>query len=141
MAKKKSRRVAGDSVEALVFVACDSVSRDPNTGKPSLYGLFDIIWSSTFPFHFKPFSLYAQLGGKGKHRLSVHLVDPGGQSTKLGETEVRLERKANAVLHADLTGVEFKRPGEYRFVLRAGRKTLGHRILNVRRKARARRKK
>jgi len=141
MAKKKSHRVAGESVEALVFLACDSVSRDPNTGKPSLYGLFDVIWSETFPLRFRPFSLYAKLVGKGKHGVSIHLIDPRGESTKLGETEISLQAKANAVLDAELVGVEFKRPGRHEFALRVGRRTLARTTLDVRRRAPGKRKK
>ena len=141
MAKKKSSRIAAVPPKAVVFVACDSVSRDPNTGKPTLYGLFDIVWTSEFPCRSKPFALYAKLIGEGKHPISIHLVGPRGQSIQLGEAEIKIPPKAKAVIQADLVGVEFKRPGTYKLLLRAGRKTVGCTSFEVKRKIRNKRKK
>ena len=134
MAKKKSRRIAAAPPKAVTLVACDSVSRDPNTDKPTLYGLFDIIWTSKFPFQSKPFALYARLIGEGKHLISIHLVGPRGQSEKLGEAEIKIPPKAKTVIQADLVGVEFERPGTYELLLRAGRKTVGRTSFEVQRK-------
>ena len=141
MAKKKSRRTAATPLKAVVFVLCDSVSRDPNSSKPTLYGLFDIVWSPEFPFRAKSFALYAKLTGEGKHSISIHLVSPRGQSKKLGEAEVKIPPGANAVLQADLIGVEFKRPGTHKLLLRSGRKTVGSTVFEVKRKAADKRKK
>ena len=140
MAKKKSRRTTTAPLKAAVFVACDSVSRDPNTGKSTLYGLFDRVWSPEFPCRSKPFALYAKLTGQGKHPISIHLVAPRGPSEKLGESEIEIKPKAACVLQADLVGVEFKRPGTYEMQLRSGRKIVGRTSFEVRRKAPDKRK-
>ena len=141
MAKKKSRCIAATPPKAVVFVACDSVSRDPNTGKPTLYGLFDIIWASKFPCQPKPFALYAKLTGEGRHLISIHLHGPRAQSEKLGEAEIKIPPKAKAVIQADLVGAKFKQPGTYELLLRAGRKTVGRTSFEVRRKVPNKRKK
>lgn len=142
MAKKKSRRITAAPPKAVVFVACDSVSLDPNTGKPTLYGLFDVIWTSEFPCRSKAFAIYVKLtGGKGKHLISIHLVGPQGQSEKLGEGEIKIPPKAKSVIQADLIGVKFKRPGTYELLLRAGRKTVGRTSFEVKRRAPTKRKK
>ena len=141
MAKKKSRRIVATAPKAVLFAACDSVSRDPNTGKPTLYGLFDIIWASEFPCRFRPFALYAKVVGAGQHVVSFHLVGPRGRSEKLGEAELKIPSNQKAAIQADLAGLEFKRPGRYEVLLRAGRKTLGRTSFEVKRKATAKRKK
>ena len=141
MAKKQSRRTASVPLKAVVFVTCDSVSRDPNTGKPTLYGLFDIIWAPKFPCHSKSFALYAKLAGKGRHPISIHLVGPGGQPENLGEAEIKIPPKAKAVIQADLVGLEFKRPGTYELLLRTGRKTVGRTSFEVKRQVSSKRKK
>ena len=141
MAKKKSGRTAAAPLKAVVFVACDSVSRDPNTGKPTLYGLFDIVWASEFPCRSKSFALYAKLTGEGKHPISIHLVGPGGQTEKLGEADIKIAAKAMGHVQAELVGVEFKRPGTYELLLRAGRRTVGRTSFQVRRKVPDKRKK
>ena len=141
MAKKKSRRIAPAPLKAVVFVACDSVSRDPNTDKATLYGLFDTVWASKFPCRSKPFALYAKLVGKGKHPISIHLIGPRGQTKKLGEAEIGIPPKATAVVQVELVGVEFERPGTYELLLRAGRKTVGRISLGVKRQTPGKRKK
>ena len=141
MAKKKSQRTAAAPLKAVVFVACDSVSRDPNTGKSTLYGLFDVVWAPKFPCRAKAFALYAKLTGAGKHSVSIHLVAPRGQTVKLGAAEIKIPRKAVSVIQADLVGVEFKRPGIHELLLRSGRKIVGRTSFEVKREAPDKRKK
>ena len=141
MTKKKPRRIASVPPKAVVFVLCDSVSRDPNTGKPTLYGVFDILWTSEFPFRYKSFALYAKLTGKGKHSISIHLVGPRGQSEKLGEAEVSIPSGAKFVIQADLIGAEFRRSGTHELLLRSGRTIVGRTSFEVKRKAPSKRKK
>lgn len=141
MAQKKPRRTTTAPLKAIVSVACDGVSRDPNSGKPTLYGLFDMIWASEFPCRSKSFSLYARLSGTGTHSISIRLVDPKGQAEDLGETEIRIPPKERGDIQADLVGVEFKRPGTYELQLRAGRKIVGRTSFEVKRRAPTKRKK
>jgi len=138
--KGKPRRVAPDSLEGVACLLCDAVSRDPNTGKHSLYGVFDLMWAERFPLRYGVFTLYAQLKGKGKHRVSIHLVDPTGESKKLGEIEPSVPTTGGFTLQAELAGVEFKRAGQYRLEVRSGRKTLLHRILYVKQRPREQQK-
>jgi len=141
MAKKKSDRTAVSPPKTITLVVCDSVSMDPNTSKPTLYGLFDIMWASKFPSRHRSFALFAKLVGSGEYPISIHLVDPRGEDKKLGETTIKLRPKERGVIQADLGGVEFRRAGTYEFVLRTGRRIVGRTSFEVKRKAPTRQKK
>jgi len=119
--KKKSRR---GFLEGTLCLLCDSVAVDPNTKKPTLYGLFDHVWSDSFPLTYKRFSVYAKLRGKGNHAVSVGLQGPGRKITTLNESQLNLRSESIAVLQADIIGLELPSPGQYAVVVRAGRRTL-----------------
>jgi hypothetical protein len=122
--RRKSKQRRQPPVRAVLLTACDSASRDPGTGKVTLYGLFDIIWAKEFPTTFRPFVLFAQLAGHGKYPIAVELRTPNGRVEKLAEIEVECKPRAFAVIEATLAGLNFKRPGDYQLAVTCRRRDL-----------------
>ena len=123
--KKTTRKIKGGVPGVQVFAACDAVSRDPNTGKPSLYGLFDSIYSAKFPATARPFCLFAKLSGDGRYRIALELVSPDEQVDKLGEVTVQCTRRQYSILEMSVAGLKLKKPGYYGFRLRANNRLIG----------------
>jgi hypothetical protein len=126
MRKKPKQAKQVVKPEATVFVACDEVSQDPNTGKHSLHGIFDDLSSETFPFTQESFSLFAKLvGGKGKQVVSLELTPPGGKSQKLLKDEVDFGYGETVCAHFDMSKTVYPKPGKYKLRLLFGRSRIG----------------
>jgi hypothetical protein len=125
MAKKRQKKLPAAKPEILLFVACDAVSRDPNTNKVSLYGIFDNIWATKFPCKDLRFSLFAKLSGQGKHPMTVYFAPPDCPPRRAVSGELDFGASAVASVQFEVLGLEFKKQGEYQFMLRSGRKHLG----------------
>ena len=121
MGKKKKRRstkkASRPPLVASLLVTCDSLSRDPNIGKVTLYGLFDIIRSETFPFASPSFVLYVQLIGGGEYPIAIVLRKPDGSDVKLGDTTIKCKPKTHTSFNVSLTGLPFDKPGEYQLAV------------------------
>jgi hypothetical protein len=121
MAKKATAKSKSPLPELRCFLTCDAVSPDPNSGKKSLYGLFDTVWGKEFPSGSRPFALFARLvGGKGK--ITVHLETTGTDGKPLDQGPLALEANFVSATGAELVvhfaGLEFSKPGVVRFVLK-----------------------
>lgn len=78
-AASTANRKSGRPIAAFM-AACDMSARDPNSGKITLYGLFDTIQTESFPSRFGPFTLYAKIsGGTGQSTGTFVLLDPKGR--------------------------------------------------------------
>ena len=128
MAKKKNvrptRQQLGGHIELLFLIACDATSRDPNTGKATLYGIFHAVTSAEFPIRFRPFALFGELRGEGQHPVDLYVVAPTGEARKIGELTIDCSPRSRATLDIQIAGFEFESPGEYVFQLRRGRRIL-----------------
>lgn len=122
MAKKKKKVTQPKTkLGARYFVACDSVSRDPNSGKPTLYGVFDRIYSDKVPFHFRSFNLFCQLTGEGRVPMELSLVEPSGERSKLTSIEVEFADAGLSYVDMTLSGIKFSKFGNYVFEIKHGR--------------------
>ena len=138
MSKKKSiprrttplKRKAGKQppLELLIFAASDSTSRDPNSGKLTLYGMFDKIVSAGFPAQAN-FSLYAKVKGRGEYHVAFEMVTPNGKVINIGEADIKCSKEGLAVMCIGLAGVPFTRTGNYKIRLKSAGKPIGNPII------------
>lgn len=123
-----------ESPNLVLLALCDAVSRDPNTGKATLYGIFDIVQIRDIGQQVPAFSVFIVLrSGKGSQVLKFELVDPTGKSIVVIETGP-LDFSENARVHCavQFAGIKFTMPGTHKLVVRAGRKRIGEPyLLNV----------
>lgn len=127
MAKKKP--APKQLPEISFFVTCDAVSRDPNSGKLSLYGVFDKFNTAKFPAVFSPFALVARLkGGSGDHTIGIDILDPSGKKAT-GEKDLTLEvhlSPSSAIeIVTQVIGFTVLKAGICKFVLKSGNRRIG----------------
>jgi len=75
------------SLQVLVLLACDQVSRDPNSGKVTLYGLFDRIYVPAVPAA-AMVAVFAKLKGIGRHEVRICAFDPDSKIIQDSSTTV-----------------------------------------------------
>jgi hypothetical protein len=126
MAKKTATKAP--LPEMRCFLACDAVSTDPNTGKKSLYGLFDTIWGADFPGAFRPFAIFIRLvGSRAKRDVTVEARGTDGRA--LPQTPLAMEAKFEAAEGAELVvhlaGLEMPKPGNVRFLVKCDGNQIG----------------
>lgn len=129
--KKKSRKTVAQGKtypEVLLFAACDGVSRDPNTGKPTLYGIFDRLTVTKVPSAAPPFTVFAKLfGGSGKHDIGLRIVGPKGRQVDntIGITTADFKPNRGVTLQISVQGLTLSKLGPHLIHLVSGRKSLG----------------
>jgi hypothetical protein len=99
-----------------LLVLCDGAVRDPNSGKMTLYGLFDRVICNTLPGT-SHFTIYAKLvGGTGKHEIGIQILDPSDKPMSLEAPipTMPVECKEDANIEANIVSVvTFKKLGVY----------------------------
>jgi len=130
---KKKTRTKTTPPDVNTFVLCDAISRDPNTGKATLYGLFSNIITSKLPSDPVTFGFYVSMGGgSGKQALTFQVVDPDGERISESKSDISIDCEPGTTI--DLMGrtaIPFKKLGKHEVVLRIGRKTLAKRSIDV----------
>ena len=111
----------------LAMLVCDSVINDATTGKASIIGVFDTVWSPTFPVQ-QPVSLYIRMtdaAGSYKVKLQfVRLDDDAVVATVEGEFTAE-DRLRFVELSLRLPPVELRDEGKYEFRLWANERYIG----------------
>lgn len=129
--KKKSKKTVAQRKtypELLLLAACDGVSRDPNTGKPTLYGIFDLLAVTKLPATAPPFTVFAKLfGGSGEHDIGLKIVGPKGEKVQDSSeiAKVKCKPSSGVILQMSIQGLTFSKLGPHRIHLVSGRKRLG----------------
>ena len=113
------------SLKVIHLVVCDGVARDPNTGKATLYGLFDRLVIEKIPSSAGGFSVFAKLSGYGKYPIKVDLVRPNGSADSLLEATIDIPKSGYAHVHAIVTGIEMKQYGQHWIQVKSGRRKVG----------------
>ncbi len=117
------------------MLVCDHAIREAGTNKVTLVGIFDRIFSSSFPSDYMtPISVYARVtDAAGVYRMRLELVRlEDDQATGRAETDVEIQdRMRPHELTYTIPGVRFERPGVYEFRLFASDRFLGGMTLNV----------
>jgi hypothetical protein len=106
------------------MVVCDSIWKDPYTGKHTLIGTFSAIEGPDFPLVYSAFSVYVSLtDGDGKTSIRLELVDVDEECEPIFEMQADVEfpgQRAIAELRFQAARIPFPAPGEYRLMLFAG---------------------
>lgn len=106
------------SASGQALLACDAVAHDPN-GKITLYGIFDRIWSSTFPVVHPMFAIYWRCLIPGPGRVGVAILRTDGSIlADLEPVETSKEQLHSMQGTYTLGGFEFPAEGEYSLVLK-----------------------
>lgn len=108
----------------LAMVVCDSIWRDPSSGKSTILGTFSAIAGSDFPLTIPEIGVYIALtDGHGKVPLKLQLIDIKDEQVVLHVAEGELtfeDPRSVAELAFHLSDITFREPGEYRFQLFCG---------------------
>ncbi len=110
--------------QALTMMLCDSVWRDPSTGKTFIQGGFTALTAPEFPCVVSKFSAYValtQIRSTVEINLRLILVSEDESDPKdVSSAQAKVDsHDPRAVAEGDFVfqDVVFERPGEYRFVL------------------------
>ena len=105
----------------IAMVVCDSIHRDPGTGKAFILGCFSVIHAKQFPATHQKMGLYVSItNGRGDVPVRVALVDADEEREPILSLEQVVEfddPRLVAELTFEMHGVTFPEPGEYRFQL------------------------
>jgi hypothetical protein len=120
-----------DHAYGQALLTCDAVARDP-TGKITLYGIFDRIWSRTFPAVHGSFSIYWRCVIPAPGRVGVAILRPDG-STLLELEPAETSKESIHSLQGTYTlgAFEFPIEGDYTMVLRYNNITLLRSVLSL----------
>ena len=131
--KKAAPKVAAksDSTPSLdLFVVCDSVTKDPQTGKHTLIGVFDQVTATQFPARVPTFATYAKIsGGEGSHKITFEVRgtdDQPLQNTKFDAVEIKCENDRRTEITVNIANLQFPEAGRYQFLLKSGDETIGN---------------
>ena len=121
------------------LILCDSILvpiTPGNSRKPTLHGVFQTIYASTFPVRHPSMAVAIQLSANpGKHEVKLRLVD--SQGTDLindlppGTIEVTDEILGIVDINITLNGIGFPKPGIYSFEFHLDDEELGSRDFMV----------
>lgn len=130
MPKKKRLKGKGECPAMLYMVACDAVSRDPASGKETLYGVFEKILMSQLPgVYARPISVFAKLhGGSGEHEISFDVLGPDNHPLPDSETttsKVTFVKGQSGVVNVQIVGLTLARAGIYKFVVKCDGRPIG----------------
>jgi len=113
-----------DHAYGQALLTCDAVARDPS-GKITLYGVFDRIWSQTFPAVHGSFSIYWRCVIPAPGRVGVAILRPDGSALmELEPAETNKESIHSLQGTYTLGAFEFPTEGEYTVVLKYNNITL-----------------
>jgi hypothetical protein len=119
---------------ALAIVICDTVIDDRKTGKKSLIGIFDNIFSKNVPCTHPCLNVFIALTqGIGKYKTEVHCIksDDNKEIFK-GQGEINFsDRKQRIEFNFELRGLTFPEYGEYRFEVLCDNQLIIGRTFNI----------
>lgn len=119
-ARLKERTGLSMTPKANMIIACDQVILDAATGKKSLIGLFDFIWTKGLPAeHGGIIFLFARVkAAPGQKVIASWRI--AGPKNLLGDHpmgEIQMSPEGAADLVAQFQGLVFKEHGMHRFIL------------------------
>ena len=133
---KKTKASVGPRAE--LVLTCDSIARDPGTGKSTLYGLFDRINAEKFPAT-SSFWVFAKLvGAKGEQTVTFQVQDAKGRPLIDEPPTLTYQAKPDKAIEVAIhfRQVEFHKPSNYFAAVQIGKRTIGksYRLIVVKRK-------
>lgn len=100
------------------MLAADGLACDPNSGKATLYGVFDQVFAERFPTISPTFFLFIQLeGGDGNFSFRVQVRDPDNETFSIAtETPGGLTSRPDLSMqvHVQVNPFTIAKPGIYK---------------------------
>jgi hypothetical protein len=97
--------------ELIALVTCDATAVDP-VGKVTLYGLFDVIWTTSLPTRHPQLTIFCKCRFATPGVARVEMEGPDGSSV-LTLDPFKAEQAGNAQIVYNLTRVEFANQGTH----------------------------
>jgi uncharacterized protein DUF6941 len=118
---------------APVVLVCDQIIQDATTGKKTLIGLFDRIFSRAFPAQHPRLSIYAKVVAAPGSKIigAWRVVGPAGHMADMSMGEFTLSPDGLAEVVTEIAGFGIPAPGEYRFILMLNDKEAGEAKIHV----------
>ena len=113
------------------LLLCDSASRDAQTGKWTLVGVFDAVWAPQFPAVHQALDAYFRLRLAAPADVQLALRALGGAESLLATVHAHPTPRGLVEGAVRLVGLQLPHPGDYRFELRAGGEALVATTLTV----------
>jgi len=117
------------TLDALLL--CDAATRDAQTGKWTLTGVFDAVWAPQFPAVHQVMDVYFRLRVSEAPPLRLLCRAPDGVVHLLATIGVQPSARGLVEGSVRVTGLQLAVPGDYRFEVEADGQTLGGTALTV----------
>jgi len=113
------------------LLLCDAATRDAQTGKWSLGGIFDAVWADSFPATHRSFDVYfrVHLGGAGALRLRCWTPDGSLEDLAALETNAPPRGIVEGAVHVPELALPAE--GAYRIDLATGERVLAETTLTA----------
>jgi hypothetical protein len=111
------------TLDALLL--CDSASRDGQTGKWTLTGVFDSVWAERFPAVHQSMDVYFRFRATGAPAVQLFCRTPAGAVNLLATVGVHAAPRGLVEGAVRLAGLGFGEPGEFQFELHVDGPPLG----------------
>ena len=116
------------NLSLLYIVLCDAFSTEPHSGKKNFQGIFDRIFTPSFPATYPSLTIAAGLvGGEGSYEVGAIILDPNRlpvfRSPTVSVTPKDPYRREDIVMQ--VTGFPMTQPGRYEVQILIGGKSLG----------------
>lgn len=122
---KNGRKSVRPTLDLLVI--CDAISRDPNSGKATLYGVYSRISVPKLRVPIPEIQVYGRLrGGEGEFPLELRVRRPDGTEVK-SENYVDIQCKPNRTIevYSKFAGFSPNEVGLHQVIFRVGKRQLG----------------
>lgn len=114
-----------------VLLLCDAAARDARSGKWTLTGVFDAVWAPEFPAVHHTMDVYFRLRVDEASPVRLLCRAPDGALQLLATIGVEPAARGLVEGAVRVAGLRLAVPGDYRFELEAGGRTLGGTGLTV----------
>lgn len=116
------------------ILVCDRAEREPETGKMTLYGIFENISAKSFPALHPQCAVYVKMtetSGNYHFRLDLVHLDTADLVARAELSLALSNRLGSTELHFDLRNVVFPEPGLYEFQLFDNGRFLGNKTVRL----------
>ena len=102
------------------ILLCDGATRDAQTGKWSLGGIFDAVWAGSFPATHRALVVYFRVRPEGAGLLHLRCVVPDGTVATLAEINTTAPPRGVVEGTVEVNALGLPVAGQYRFEIVAG---------------------
>jgi Family of unknown function (DUF6941) len=120
-------------MEVQAFLLCDSVVQDAQTGKSFVHGIFDRIWTRSFPAVHQSCAAFFRIrfDDQGNHNVSLNLIAPSGLRQPTPSIPVTMGSTNVAQGTINIQGLPLPVEGRYEFELLVDQQRVARYMLDV----------